>query len=284
MQYQFGKTIIYLLDAGEFWLDGGTMFGIVPRVLWEKFLKPDEENRIPISLNCFLVANEDRRVLLEAGIGNWWDLKMKDIYKIKTNSFDKILANIEFSKEDITDIFVSHLHFDHIGGAVERLYDQLVPTFPKAKIHIQKKEYEHALSPTLREKSSYKKEILIPLSEAGCFNIIDGDREIFPNFYAKYIGAHSLGMQILKIKAEEEVLYFLGDLVPTTAHLKINWITSFDLEPLKILKIKEELLSKGLDEKAIFLLYHEKNIPIGRLKKDMEGNYFLERIRQTKYV
>ncbi len=284
MQYQFGKTIIYPIDAGEFWLDGGTMFGVVPRVLWEKFLKPDEENRIPISLNCFLVVNENRRILLEAGIGNWWEVKTRDIYKIKSNNFAKVLANIGFSKEDITDIFISHLHFDHIGGAVEKLYDQLTPTFPKAIIHIQKKEYENALSPNLREKPSYKKEILISLSEAGKFNIIDGDTEIFPNFYAIYVGAHSIGMQILKIKTEEETIYFLGDLIPTTAHLKINWIASYDLEPLKILKIKEELLKNALEEKAIFLLYHERNIPIGRLRKDMMGNYFLERIRQTKNV
>ncbi|MEJ5166800.1 MAG: MBL fold metallo-hydrolase [Thermoanaerobaculia bacterium] len=282
--FKIGKLDVHLLNAGLFWLDGGTMFGIVPKKLWSKILKADENNCIPLALNCYLLSGKNFLMLIEAGIGNWWDEKWKNIYKIKTRDFEKILKPLGISKEDITHIFVSHLHFDHIGGAVEKLYDQVVPTFPKAKIYVQKEEYLHYISPNLREKGSYKKEILTPLLENGKFEFLGENSEILPGIQAIKVGGHSMGMQILKIQSEGEVAYFLGDLIPTESHLKLNWIASYDLEPLKILSLKEKILEEALEEKAIFLLYHEINKPVGRLKKDMEGNFFLEKLKGSKNV
>lgn len=284
MFFKIGDYDIHFLNTGEFWLDGGSMFGIVPKVLWSKILKEDENNCIPMALNCFLIKGKNFNLLIECGIGNWWDEKWKNIYKIKSFNFNNILEAEGLSKEEITHIFVSHLHFDHIGGAVEKIYNQIIPTFPKAKIFIQKEEYEHCLSPNLKEKGSYKKEILISLAENGRFEFLSGDFNILEGFKAIKVGGHSMGMQILKIESNGEVAYFLGDLIPTQAHLKINWIASYDLEPLKILKIKEEFLKNALKEKAFLLLYHEINMPFGRLKKDMEGNYYLEKLRETKNV
>lgn len=284
LNFKIGNLNVYLLNAGEFWLDGGTMFGIVPKSLWSKILKADENNRIPLALNCYLVSGKDFLLLIEAGIGNWWDEKWKNIYKIKSRDFEKILKPLGILKEDITHIFVSHLHFDHIGGAVEKIYDQTVPTFPKAKIYVQKEEYLHYISPNLREKGSYKKEILTPLLENGKFEFLGENTEILPGIQAIKVGGHSMGMQILKIQSGGDVAYFLGDLIPTESHLKLNWIASYDLEPLKIITLKEKILEEALEEKAIFLLYHEISKPMGRLKKDMEGNFFLEKLKDKRNV
>lgn len=284
MNFKIGKFDVHLLNAGEFWLDGGSMFGIVPKVLWSKILKADENNCIPMALNCFLFSGEEFLLLVETGIGNWWDEKWKDLYKIKSKNFDEILENIGFKKEDITHIFVSHLHFDHIGGAIEKIYGQWVPTFPKAKIFVQKEEYIHCLSPNLKEKGSYKKEILLPLTENGKMEFLEGDMEIMEGVEAIKVGCHSMGMQILKIQSEGDVAYFLGDLIPTESHLKLNWIASYDLEPLKIISFKEKFLNRAAEEEAILMLYHETKKPVGRLKKDIQGNFFLEKIRETKNV
>lgn len=284
MDFKIGRFNIHLLNTGEFWLDGGSMFGIVPKVLWSKILRSDENNCIPMALNSYLILEKDFNLLIEAGIGNWWDEKWMDIYKIKSKSFKEILEPFGISNKDITHIFVSHLHFDHIGGAVEKLYGQLVPTFPEAKIFVQKEEFVHCQSPNLKEKGSYNKKILLSLAESGKFNFLEGNDEILSGFKAIKVGGHSMGMQILKIESDGEVAYFLGDLIPTEAHLKINWIASYDLEPLKILSLKEKLLNDALKENATFLLYHETLKPIGRLKKDLQGNFFLEKIRETKNV
>lgn len=284
MEFKIGNLSIYLLDTGEFWLDGGAMFGIVPKILWSKVIKTDENNLIPMALNCFLIKGEDFNLLIEAGIGNWWDEKFKKLYKINWKNFYEVLKPYGILKEDITHIFASHLHFDHIGGAVEKLYDQIIPTFPKAKIFVQREEYEHCLSPNFKEKGSYKREIIIPLAENGRFEFLEGDFEILPRIKCINVGGHSMGMQILRIESYGEVGYFLGDLIPTESHLKINWIASYDLEPLKILNFKEKFLEKALEENAVFLLYHEKNKPIGRLRKDSSENYFLEKLRETRNV
>lgn len=284
MDFKIGRFNIHLLNTGEFWLDGGSMFGIVPKVLWSKIFNSDENNCIPMALNSYLILNKDFNLLIETGIGNWWDEKWMEIYKIKSKSFKEILKPFGISNKDITHIFVSHLHFDHIGGAVEKLYDQLIPTFPEAKIFVQKEEFIHCQSPNLKEKGSYKKKILLSLAESGKFNFLDGDCEILPGIKAIKVGGHSMGMQILKIESDGEVGYFLGDLIPTEAHLKINWIASYDLEPLKILSLKEKLLNEALKENSVFLLYHETSKPAGRLKKDLQGNFFLEKIRETKNV
>lgn len=284
MEFVIGNFSIYLLDTGEFWLDGGSMFGIVPKILWSKIIKTDENNLIPMALNCFLIKGGDFNLLIEAGIGNWWDEKFKKIYKLNSKNFEQVLKPIGILKDEITHIFASHLHFDHIGGTVEKLYDQIIPTFPKANIFIQREEYEHCLSPNFKEKGSYNKEILIPLAENGRFQFLEGDWEILPGIKSIKVGGHSMGMQILRIESNGEVGYFLGDLIPTESHLKINWIASYDLEPLKILSLKEKFLEKALEENAVFLLYHEKNKPVGRLRKDSSGNYFLEKLRETKNV
>lgn len=284
MDFKIGNFDILLLKTGTFWLDGGSMFGVVPKKIWQKFIECDEENRIPMALNCFLLKGDDFLLLVECGIGDWWEEKYNEIYKINFTNFKDLLSRFGIKKEEITDIFVSHLHFDHIGGSVEKAYDTLIPVFPNAKIYVQKEEIEHSLNPNLKEKASYKREIINCLAFSGKFQIIDGDFEIKKGVKAIKVGGHSFGMQILRIESEGKVGYFLGDLIPTVFHLKLNYLASYDLEPLKILNLKEEILKRAFEENSIFLLYHEVKIPVGFIKKDLEGNYFLEKLRESKIV
>jgi glyoxylase-like metal-dependent hydrolase (beta-lactamase superfamily II) len=265
-----GGFEIYGLQDGLFSLDGGAMFGVVPKVLWEKRFPADEKNRIRLSLNCLLIKTEKALVLVETGIGPEMEQKSRDIYRVEREP--GLVASLEelgFKAEDINFVINTHLHFDHCGGNTYRNEKgEVVPTFPKAKYIIQNQEWEYALNPSERDKASYLSENFLPLEKYGLVCLIEGAREITEGVEVFLAPGHTLSHQCVKIQSQEKVLFFLGDLVPTSAHIGLPYIMSYDLFPLETLESRKKYYEIAIKEDWIIAFNHDPEYYFGKIKKE----------------
>ncbi len=244
---------------GSFRLDGGAMFGVVPRVMWEKEHPPDEINRVELTLRCLLAETEGRRVLVDAGAGDRWEEKQRGIYAFVRNRGHLLgeLTAAGVAPDSITDVVFTHLHFDHCGGAVRRLPDGLQPTFPKARHWVQKRHWEWAQRPSERDRASFRAEDFAPLAEAGLLEFVHGAQEIMPDVRVTPISGHSPWQQMVEFRTREGAVVFCGDLLPFASHLQVPWIMGFDLNPLLTLNEKKEFLSRAAEEGDTLVLEHD---------------------------
>lgn len=265
-----GGFEIYGLQDGLFSLDGGAMFGVVPKVLWEKRFPADEKNRIRLSLNCLLIKTEKALVLVETGIGPKMEQKSRDIYRVEREP--GLVASLEelgFKAEDINFVINTHLHFDHCGGNTYRNEKgEVVPTFPKAKYIIQKEEWEYALNPSERDKASYLSENFLPLEKYDLVCLIEGAKEITEGVGVFLAPGHTSSHQCVKAQSQEKVLFFLGDLVPTSAHIGLPYIMSYDLFPLVTLESRKKYYEKAIKEDWIIAFNHDPEYYFGKIKKE----------------
>jgi len=252
MEYQ-------ILQTGFFLADGGAMFGAIPKRAWSRKYPADEENRCCLAMNCLLVWNENRIVLLDTGVGNK-ELGKLSYYKFRDKKDLRELVSIQgFSPEQITDVVLSHLHFDHCGGCTYRDKDgNLRIAFPNATHWISEKQWQNYLHPNTLEKDAFRPEDLLPVFDAGLIHRIDSDFELFENFYLKLFDGHTQSQIVSFIKMEgRQELLFPGDVIPTKAHLSDEWISAYDVEPLKSLAAKIEL-KKWTEQKNIkTIFYHD---------------------------
>ncbi len=264
---KLGGFEIYALSDGTFALDGGQMFGVVPKPLWEKKLPADPRNRVTLGLTCLLVRTGGHNVLIETGTGEKFDAKERDIYAIEhsTTLLDG-LKKLKLAPEDIDVVINTHLHFDHCGWNTRREGGRLVPTFPRSRYYLQRGEWNHALHPTERDRSSYREEFFRP-AEAQTV-LLDGDQEIVPGIRVEVLPGHTQHMQGVRIQSEGRQAYFLSDLVPTRAHLSYPWITSFDLYPMETLANKKRLLPRLVQEGALVVFPHDPGMPWARLAEE----------------
>lgn len=257
---------IYVFSDGVVAIDGGAMFGIVPKVFWGKYYPADEKNRVDIAVNCVLVENKlnNKKVLIDTGIGNKFEQKHIEIYKIrKENDLIKHLLKLNISPEDINIVINTHLHFDHCGYNTIFESGKLKPLFKKAKYFVQKKEYEYALSPDERSQPSYLKENFTAIKK-NQIELIDGDAEIEKGIKLIFTGAHSVGHQSVLIEDYVQKIFFTGDIIPMAFNLKINYTSSFDLFPLDVIRVKKVLLNKVDKENYILIFPHELKYPYGK--------------------
>ncbi|MEW6684625.1 MAG: MBL fold metallo-hydrolase [Candidatus Edwardsbacteria bacterium] len=268
---KFRSMEIFLLSDGKFALDGGAMFGVVPKVIWERLSTPDEKNRIELGLNCLLIETKGKKILIDTGIGDKFSKKIAEIYGIdKKDTLISSLKKIGVSPNNIDIVINTHLHFDHCGGNTIRTEDgKIVPTFPKAKYFIQKKEWEDAISPNERTKASYLAENFLPLLEFKQLELIEGDIEIVPGIKTLVTGGHTEGHQSILIQDGEKTAIYFGDLIPTTSHLKIPFVMGYDLYPLVTMGKKKELLKKAKEEEWLLIFEHDLKIGIV-CSKDLE--------------
>ena len=247
------KSELIVISDGNIKLDGGTMFGLVPKVLWEEKALADRRNRVTLGLNCLLIKNGNHCTLVDTGVGSKEPDNLKDRYGLGSSQLSKELRNRGLTPKDITGVILTHLHFDHAGGStrLDRA-GEAVPTFSSAKYYIQSAAWEEATCPNERSRASYHTDDFLPLKERGQVQLLDGDDEIAPGVHVRVTGGHCQGHQIVLVKYGGERVAFLGDLIPTPHHLRLPYITAFDRFPDDTLERKRALLSEA--EKGGWLL------------------------------
>ncbi len=266
---KLGDTEIHLVSDGTFRLDGGAMFGVVPKVLWQKLEPPDEQNRILMGLNCLLVLQGERKVLIDTGIGDKFDEKFAKIYAVNhEKTLLQNLAELGLQPADITHVIMSHMHFDHIGWNTR--YDaegNLVATFPNATYFVQRGEYEVANHPDARSRASYLKWNWEPLEKSGQLEFMEGNSEPVPNIESVVTGGHTQYHTIVKVKTSGGIVGFLADLVPTPSHLKTPYVMGYDLFPLQTMEVKPRVLEQAFAEKWLLVFEHSAHVRAGYLQK-----------------
>ncbi len=248
---------IYHLDGSNFALDGGAMFGVVPKVLWEKLIQPDERNRIPMSTHPILIKTDRKIVLVDVGLGKGWNSKFKDIYAIEERD---IFEGTDFSYEDVDILVATHLHFDHMAGAVDEHGNLL---FRKAKIVVQAWEWADALYPNVRSKASYIKERIEPLSSN--LELVEGTVQIEEGIWLILTGGHTRGHQIVLVERNGKGLLFMADLVPTIHHIHYPYIMAYDLYPMDVLKARYEIYNEALKYNYLLVFEHDREGRMGYL-------------------
>lgn len=276
---KIGKYNIQIVHSGYFALDGGAMFGIVPKTLWNRLIPSDDENRIPLATRNLLLDDGNKKILIDTGMGDKWDEKNKKIYKIDytEKSLSNSLKELFINKDEITDVFLTHLHFDHTGGSTEIINDKLVPTFPNAIYHVQKKNYEWALNPDAKDKVSYMKENFEPLAKEGILNLIEGNKNYNDVISFDVINGHTFGQQMIKVSDGINTLLYLADLIPTSAHINYHYIMGYDLQPLITLEEKKYYIKKAVEEDWYLFFEHDPKIAAAKISFDEKGIIIRER-------
>jgi glyoxylase-like metal-dependent hydrolase (beta-lactamase superfamily II) len=268
---RFGDYRIEIIRDAEFGLDGGAMFGIVPRVLWAKVSPPDEQNRIRLGLNCLFIETGTERIIIETGIGDKWAEKYRQIYAIRrTRSLPETVRVVTgYSAEQITIVVNTHLHFDHAGGNTSRdEAGRVVPTFPNARYLVSRGEYEHAEAPTERDRASYIADDWQVLRRTGQLELMPAHYEVVPGLRMETVPGHNRTMQCARLEQGGQTLYFFADVVPTRAHVPYAWIMGYDLFPLETLAAKKRLLPQAVRENWLGVLYHDPDMPLCRFVEE----------------
>jgi len=277
---KLGKIEIYPVTDGRFRLDGGAMFGVVPKVLWEKCCPADEKNRIQLGLNCLLIRAHGKNILVDTGLGSKVDPKFQDRFAVERRPpLDDSLKKAGLAVEDVHMVINTHLHFDHCGGNTHRENGQVVPAFPKAKYFVQRGEYEDAVRANERTRASYLKENFTPVAHVNLWEFLDGDTEVVPGVSVVVTGGHTAHHQAVKIHSEGKTALYLGDLIPTVSHLPLPYVMGYDLYPLQTLEAKRGILDRAFEEKWLLVFEHDPKVQMGYVKKDIEGKYYLEEVR-----
>jgi glyoxylase-like metal-dependent hydrolase (beta-lactamase superfamily II) len=271
-----GKFTIYGLRDGFFYLDGGSMFGVVPKVLWEKIYVPDEKNRIKMGLNSLLVQTEQAVILIETGIGPGLNPKFSDFYSVERKP--GLMAEMKilgFEPQHIDYVINTHLHFDHCGGNTSQNKEgKWIPVFPKAQYIVQKGEWGYAQNPSFRDKPSYMSHNFIPLEEHGCLRLVEGDTQIIEGVEVILASGHTAHHQCVKISTDDGVLFFLGDMVPMSAHAGLSYIMSYDLYPLETLENKKKYFEFAIAEDWVVAFVHDTQLFFGKIiKKDNKYSF-----------
>jgi glyoxylase-like metal-dependent hydrolase (beta-lactamase superfamily II) len=270
---KIGKYQLHVLETGSFGLDGGAMFGIIPKALWGKLNPADELNRVTLNARNLLLVSGSRKILIDTGIGGDWDEKFKKIYRLDQSTFTAhgALENLGIKPDEITDVLLTHLHFDHTGGSTIRKDGIWVPAYPNAKYHIQKKHFEWALNPTDRDKGSFIRNRFIPLYEEGLLQLVDGDLQFDDEIEFITINGHTMNQQMIKVHDSSNTLLYCGDLFPFISHIPIPYVMGYDLQPLVTVQEKKKILSLAVEENWKLFFEHDPEIVMGTVSGSDAG-------------
>jgi glyoxylase-like metal-dependent hydrolase (beta-lactamase superfamily II) len=275
---QAGAWRVDSLILGRFRLDGGAMFGVVPKVLWEKTSPADELNRIALAMRVLLLRDGKHTVLVDCGLGHKEDSRFRNQFALDQPDgiLERELGRLDVRPDQVTDVILTHLHFDHSGGAILREADgRLVPQFPNARIHLQRRQWEWAFARHPRDRASYLNDNLEPLKDLD-LRFLDGEVGILPGVSAIVVDGHSPGMQMVAVAGEPGLVY-LADLIPTAAHLPLAWVMGYDLEPLKTVAEKQRLAGWALDRRTLLVFEHDPDVAAVVCGVGQRGPEILER-------
>ncbi len=265
---------LFSINTGYFKLDGGAMFGVVPKSMWQKLNPPDEKNLCNWAMRCLLIEEEGRLILIDNGMGNKQDEKFFGHYFLNgDDTLEKSLAKHGFAKDDITDVFLTHLHFDHCGGSIERSGDKLIPAFTNAIYWSNEKHWEWATHPNDREKASFLKENILPVKESGMLNFIESKEgiEFTTNIRIRFVNGHTESMMLPQIKYKDKTIVYMADLLPSAAHIPVPYIMAYDTRPLETLKEKKSFLTEAQEEDYILFFEHDPLIECCNLQLTERG-------------
>ncbi|MCJ8344254.1 MBL fold metallo-hydrolase [bacterium] len=270
------------IESGMFKLDGGAMFGVIPKVLWNKTNPADENNQIEMGLRTLLLESGKRKILIDTGIGHKFNEKKEKLYGIDHSkvSIDKQLKKHNLSSDDITDVFLTHLHFDHAGGNTYLDQGEIKATFKNAVYHVDKFHFEWAIKPSRRDRASFLKENFEVLIKNGQLHLFDGghQKELFKNTEIIKVHGHTPHQCLLKIKDDQNTLLYCADLIPTSSHIPLPYIMGYDLNPLQTLSEKEIILEEAFLNNWILFFEHDPKIQASTIIKTEKNDYKLKEV------
>jgi glyoxylase-like metal-dependent hydrolase (beta-lactamase superfamily II) len=283
MTIALGDVRVHVLRDGSFALDGGAMFGVVPRVVWERDHPADDRNRIRLGLNVALIETAGRRVLVDTGMGDRWGEKERAIYRLdRSTTLLGSLGALGLGPDDIDTVVNTHLHFDHAGGNTREVDGRLEPTFPRARYVVHMGEWEDATRPHERNRASYREADFVPLAEARRLETVQGEVEVAPGVRVVPVGGHTAFHQMVVVEGGGETLVVPTDLLPTTSHLPLPWLMSYDLFPVGTLEAKRRLLAQAAERRWRVLFYHDPRTAVATVRRERERYVVDEAIEVTE--
>jgi glyoxylase-like metal-dependent hydrolase (beta-lactamase superfamily II) len=262
---EIGPWTVHTLETGHLWLDGGSMFGSVPKPLWSREHPADERNRIRLAMRCLLLDDGTHRVLVDVGIGDKFPAKLVDIYRVEQAlTLAGALAAAGYAPGDITDVVLTHLHFDHAAGSTRREGERLVPALPNARYHVRRANLDNARSPNPRERASYMSENFEPLAEAGVLVANEDTSSLWPGVSFIHAEGHTRGQRLVRVAGGGSALYFVADVIPTRSHVRIPFVMGYDMAVIETMEEKRALLERAAAERAWICLEHDPEVALGR--------------------
>jgi glyoxylase-like metal-dependent hydrolase (beta-lactamase superfamily II) len=265
---------LYTIDTGFFKLDGGAMFGVVPKTIWNKLNPADENNLCSWAMRCLLIEDGNRLILVDTGIGDKQDAKFFSHYYLHGDAtIDKSLAAHGFHRDDITDVFLTHLHFDHCGGSIVRNGDKLVPAFKNATYWSNPDHWKWATEPNDREKASFLKENILPIQESGQLKFIEHKEGVSftDNFSVRFVNGHTDAMMLPQLKYKDKTILYMADLLPSIGHIPVPYVMAYDMFPLTTLNEKKQYLKEALDNQYILFFEHDPVFECCTLQQTEKG-------------
>jgi glyoxylase-like metal-dependent hydrolase (beta-lactamase superfamily II) len=266
---------LYSINAGNFKLDGGAMFGVVPKSIWNKLYPADENNMCSWAMRCLLIESGNKLILVDTGMGNKQDDKFFGYYYLHGNdSVESNLNKYGFTTNDITDVVLTHLHFDHCGGAIQHNAARTgyEPAFKNAHYYSHSKHWDWAMNPNAREKASFLKENILPIQESGQLKFIDLMNEsLLPELSFINVYGHTEAMQLPVIRYKNTTIAYMADLIPSAAHLPLPYVMGYDMRPLETLKEKKEVLEKAVEQNWLLYFEHDSQIECVSLERTEKG-------------
>lgn len=264
---------LHVIDTGLFKLDGGAMYGVVPKALWSRHKTADEQNRVTWAMRCLLIEKDDKRILIDTGVGDKQDEKFFSHFQLHgSERLIPSLAKAGFKPEDITDVVLTHLHFDHCGGAVSKNEKgELFTTFPNATYWSESEQWQAAIKPNPREKASFLKENILPIQEAGQLEFINEYTNIIPELTFGLAHGHTEGMIIPFIEYQGKTIIYMADLIASPSHIPLAWVMGYDLHPLTVIREKESVLQEAVNNQSILFFEHDAEIECCTVKETPKG-------------
>jgi glyoxylase-like metal-dependent hydrolase (beta-lactamase superfamily II) len=273
---KLGGYELHPVETGRFRLDGGAMFGVVPKPLWSGTNPPDERNRIELAARALLMLGRGRKILVDNGNGSKFTAKQTDIYRLDTTGSELVrsLGEHGLTPSDITDVILTHLHFDHAGGSTLQEGGTLRPAFPNARYYVQRSHWNHAMAPTEKDRGSFMPDDFMPLKDHGVLEFVDGECELFPGVSLMVVNGHTTSLQLPFISDGTTSMLYCCDLFPTTSHIPLPYIMAYDLRPLVTLEEKKKILPRATEEGWLLFFEHDPRVVAGRVRRTDKGFQF----------